>query len=84
MSEYFKYLRQMLSIAGESFEEELRCLGFSATQLNLMEVLEVLPNAQRHLGREFSKEEFKDGGVGNLLTPEDFKFTKSVSMLNSY
>ena len=84
MSEYFKYLRQMLSIAGESFEEELRCLRFSITQLNPMEVLEVLLNAQRHLGREFSKEEFKDGGVRNLLTPEDFKFTKSVSMLNCY
>ena len=26
MSEYFKYLRQMLSIAGESFEDELRRL----------------------------------------------------------
>ena len=46
MSEYFKYLCQMLAIAGESFKEELRCLGFSVTQLNPMEVLEALINAQ--------------------------------------
>ena len=49
-----------------------------------MEVLETLPNAQQCLGREFLKEEFKGGGVGNLLIPEDFIFTKSVSMQNSY
>ena len=84
MSEYFKYLCQMLSIAGESFEEELWCLRFSVTQLNPMEVLETLLYAQRHLGHEFSKEEFKEGGVGNILIPEDFKFTKLVSMQNSY
>ena len=46
MSEYFKYLHQMLAIVGESFEEELRCLGFSITQLNPLEVLEALINAQ--------------------------------------
>ena len=84
MSEYFKYLRQMLAIAGESFEEELRCLGFSVTQLNPMEVLEALINTQQCLGCDFSKEEFKEGSIGNLLIPEDFKFTKSVSMQNHY
>ena len=72
----------MLAIVGESFEEELRCLGFSITQLNPMEVLETLINAQQHLGHEFSKEEFKEGSIGTLLLPEDFKFTKSVSMHN--
>ena len=83
MSEYFKYLRQMLAIAGESFEEELRHLGFSITQLNPMEVLEALI-PQLCLGREFLKEEFKEGSIGNLLLLEDFKFTKSVSMQNYY
>ena len=72
----------MLAIAGESFKEELRCLGFSITQLNPMEVLKALINAQQCLGHEFSKEKFKEGSIGNLLLPEDFKFTKSVSMQN--
>ena len=74
----------MLAIAGESFEEELRHLGFSITQLNPMEVLKALINAQRHLGCEFSKEEFKEGSIGNLLLPEDCKFSKSVSMHKHY
>ena len=74
----------MLAIAGKSFKEELRCLGFSITQLNPMEVLEALINAQQCLGCEFLKEEFKEGSINNLLLPKDFKFTKSVSMQNYF
>ena len=74
----------MLAIVGESFEEELRRLGFSVMQLNPMEVFEVLINTQWHLGCEFWKEEFKEGSIGNLLLPEDFKLSKSVSIHKHY
>ena len=80
MAEYFKYLKQMLWIAGESFEDELRCLGLSVTQLNPMEVLSALLHAQKHLGREFTKEEFKSGTVSSFMLPEDFKPKESVSI----
>ena len=70
----------MLSIAGESFKDELKCLGLSVTQLNLMEVLSALLHAQKRLGREFTKEEFKSGTVGSFMLLEDFKPKESVSI----
>ena len=69
----------MLSIAGESFKDELRRLGLSVTQLNPMEVLSALLHTQKHLGCEFTKEEFKSGTVGSFMLPKDFKPKESVS-----
>ena len=79
MAEYFKYLKQMLSLVGESFKDELKCLGFSVTQLNPMEVLSALLHAEKQLGCESTKEEFKSGAVGSFMLPEDFKPKESVS-----
>ena len=70
----------MLSIAGELFEDELKCLGLSVTQLNPMEVLSALLHTQKHLGRKFTKEEFKSGTIGSFILPEDFKPKESVSI----
>ena len=83
MAEYFKYLKQMLSIAGESFEDKLKHLGLSVTQLNPMEVLSALLHAHKCLGHEFTKEEFKSRTVGSFMVPEDFKPKESVSITNS-
>ena len=84
MAEYFKYLKCLLSIAGESFEDELKHLGFSVTQLNPMEVLSALLHAQKRLGCDFTKEEFKSGTVGLLMLPEDFKPKESVSSIKPF
>ena len=80
MAEYFKYLKQLLSITGESFEDELKRLGLSVMNLNPMEVLSALLHAQKHLNREFTKKEFKSGTVGLLMLPEDFKPEETVSI----
>ena len=79
MAKYLKYLKQMLSIMGESLEDKLKYLVFSVTQLNPMEVLATLPHAQKQLGREFTKDKFKSRAVGSLILPEDFKLKESVS-----
>ena len=84
MAEYFKYLKQMLSIAGEWFEDKLKRLGLSVTQLNPMEVLSALLHAQKCLGREFTKEEFKSRTVGSFMLPEDFKPKESVSIIKLF
>ena len=48
--------------------------------LNPMEVLSALLHAQKHLNREFTKEEFKSGTVGLLMLPKDFKQEETVSI----
>ena len=46
--------------------------GFSKVQLGSMEVLSALQHAEFRLGREFTKEEFIAGTVGQHMLPEDF------------
>ena len=49
------------------------------TQLTPMEVLAALQHAQLRLGRDFTREEFVEGKVGNFMLPEDFKPEETVS-----
>ena len=49
------------------------------TQLTPMEVLATLQHAQLRLGRDFTREEFVEGKVGNFMLPEDFKPEETVS-----
>ena len=50
-----------------------------------MEVLTALQHAELHLGREFTKDEFVQGQVGQFMIPEDFdpKITVSYFKLSS-
>ena len=49
-----------------------------------MEVLAVLQHAQHRLGREFTKEEFLAGTVGQHMIPEDFWPEETVSTMSAY
>ena len=53
--------------------------GFSTSKLTPMEVLAALQHAQSRLQREFTKEEFAEGSVGQLMIPADFDFDSNVS-----
>ena len=43
-----------------------------------MEVLAAIQHAQARLQREFTKEEFVEGTVGQLMVPSDFDFDTNV------
>ena len=47
-----------------------------------MEVLSTLQHAEHRLGREFTKEEFANGTVGQHMLPEDFDQEKVVSKVS--
>ena len=49
-------------------------------QLGPMEVLSALQHAEYRLGREFMKEEFLAGTVGQHMLPEDFNQEQTVSI----
>ena len=48
------------------------------THLTPMEVLAAIQHAQIRLDKEFTKEEFLDGKIGGVMTPEDFNFEETV------
>ena len=49
-----------------------------------MEVLAALQHAQHCIGREFTKDEFLQGTVGQHMIPEDFRPEEMVSTMSAY
>ena len=50
-------------------------------QLGPLEVLTALQHAESRLGREFTKEEFVAGTVGQHMLPEDFDEELTISKI---
>ena len=46
-----------------------------------MEVLSALLSAQQRLGREFTREEFTKGEIGQYMIPADFETDTTVSLI---
>ena len=49
-----------------------------------MEVLAAIQHAQMRLGRDFTREEFMKGTVGEHMISEDFDFEVTVSFISPY
>ena len=75
---------EALVLENESFRLHLRRLGFSRDDLNPMETLKVILNAQRRLGVVWTHEQItKEGFFKDKLVEDDFKIEERVFIFYS-